>query len=395
LPPGAVVHATLVLRRTDLVPRAVKVGKPPRPGSGLPQEERLVYDDGAASVGLVVAKVAASEDPAARRRRSKADAAGRTNALGEPLPAKESSLKHKPRAQVLADERALALDNPDGHGGGSGGGGGGGGLGSASRPGELPRERKMTVSAKEWHMCSDYANRAVATLRLPPLTRSFVPDGLVVVPSLSVSGEAGRFSLEVHSDCAGLRLEPLAEGRAKTLAAAWTKESAGGSHLHKATWKKNPKFHLRLAAGVDRATVKVTLSRPAGPWKPNVAKDSLGCMLGLYVCKGPTAQRGGLPGDELWHEGEPWSETPFVPAHSVSTPGGFELPGLDSGEVYTLVCATFEPGKTGPFVLSVTADADFSLTKVSAEPPPKAAPAASGFGGKGGGFGGFASKMKK
>jgi hypothetical protein len=55
--------------------------------------------------------------------------------------------------------------------------------------------------------------------------------------------------------------------------------------------------------------------------------------------------------DELWHEVEVWPETPFAPAHAVATPAGFELPGLDGGEVYTLVCATFEPGKTGPFVL--------------------------------------------
>ena len=386
LPPSAVVHATLVLRRTDLIPKSVKVGKIPRPGpNGVtpPQEEILVYDDTAPAIGLLVAKVPASEDPASRRRRTRADNAGRTNALGEPLPVKESSLKHKPRAQVLMDERAASLEaSPEG--------------GGASVPGELPRERKMTVSAKEWHLCSDYANRAVATLSLPPLTRSFAPDGLVVVPSLSSSGEVGRFSLEVHSDCPGIRIEPLAEGRAKTISSAWTKESAGGNHMHKQTWKKNPKFHLRLAAGVERATVKVTLSRPTGPWKPNVTKDSLGCMLGLYLCKGPNAQHGGLPGDEIWHEGEPWSETAFVPANAVSTPAGFELPGLESGEVYTIVCATFEPGKVGPFVLSVTADADFSLTQVSADPPPKAAaPAASkGFGGKGGGFGGFASKLK-
>jgi len=386
LPPSAVVHATLVLRRTDLVPKAVKVGKIPRPGpNGVPppQEEKLVYDDAAPAIGLLVAKVPASEDPASRRRRTRADNAGRTNALGEPLPTKESSLKHKSHAQVLMEERAPSLEaSPEG--------------GGASVPGELPRERKMTVSAKEWHLGSDYSNRAVATLSLPPLTRSFAPDGLVVVPSLSSSGEIGRFSLEVHSDCPGIRIEPLAEGRAKTISSAWTKESAGGNHMQKQTWKKNPKFHLRLAAGVERATVKVTLSRPTGPWKPNVTKDSLGCMLGLYLCKGPNAQRGGLPGDEIWHEGEPWSETPFVPAHAVSTPAGFELPGLESGEVYTIVCATFEPGKMGPFVLSVTADADFSLTQVSADPPAKAAaPASKGFGGKGGGFGGFASKMKK
>ena len=234
-------------------------------------------------------------------------------------------------------------------------------------PGELPKERKVVVSAHEWHLSTDYGNRAVASLRLPPLTASFCPDGLVVVPSLAAGGAAGQFRLEVHSDCAGLRLEPLADGRAKTLAAEWGPQTAGGSHMHRASWKKNPRFHLKLLPppGTGSARVKVTLSRPPGPWRPQLAKDQLGCMLGVYICKGPVAVRGGAggPGDEIWHEGEPWTETPFVPAHTVATPPHFELPALEAGEPYTIVCATFEPGKVGPFVLSATADCDFTLVR--------------------------------
>ena len=52
----------------------------------------------------------ASEDPADRRRRTKAENSVRTNALGEALPAKESSLRTMPRAQYLAAERELAAE---------------------------------------------------------------------------------------------------------------------------------------------------------------------------------------------------------------------------------------------------------------------------------------------
>lgn len=66
--------------------------------------------------------------------------------------------------------------------------------------------------------------------------------------------------------------------------------------------------------------------------------------------------------EEIYHEGEPWSETPFVPMHAVSTPLNFELEPLDD-EVYTIIPTTFEPGNTGPFILSVVADSDFTLQR--------------------------------
>lgn len=64
--------------------------------------------------------------------------------------------------------------------------------------------------------------------------------------------------------------------------------------------------------------------------------------------------------EDITHNGEPWSETPFVPMHSVCTPTGFELEPLED-EVYTIIPATFEPGKTGPFYLSVVSDSEFAL----------------------------------
>jgi len=354
LPPTAAVEAMLVLRRTDLKPSMVR-SKGPKGFVEMPE-----FDERAPGIGLVVSKVAAPEDPADRRRRTKQENSMRTNALGEKLPSKESSLRHAPLLQQLAEANAAAGD--PGHGA------------------RLPLERKSVMSAQEWHLMTDFGNRVVCALKLPPLSASFCPDGLLVVPSLAEAGSEGRFSVEVFSDCEGLRLEPLPDGRAKALSASWDEPSAGGNHMQRGTWKKNPRFHLKLHGADGPVRVKITLSRPPGPWKALVAKDSLGCMLGFYVCRGPNPARGG--GSELYHEGEPWTETPFVPTHSVSTPPGFELPPMD-GEVFTIIPTTFEPGKCGPFVISVTADVNFTLAKDagrSAEAP-ATKPKAGGFGG--------------
>jgi hypothetical protein len=233
----------------------------------------VVFDPREPPIGFVVAKVSASEDPAERRRRFKQESGLRTNALGEKLVAKETSLKGKPRSVLLEEEKeakALAA----GEGGGAGG--------------ELPPERKMVVSSREWHLSTDYSNRAVAMLKLPTLSPTFCPDGLVVVPSLGEVGARGRFTLEVVSDCPGIKLDPMPEGRATVLSGAWGESSAGGSHMHKGTWKKNPRFHLLLPSSAGRTKVKITLSRPPAPWKQQAA--SL-CKSASWAKKALTSSR--------------------------------------------------------------------------------------------------------
>ena len=49
-------------------------------------------------------------------------------------------------------------------------------------------------------------------------------------------------------------------------------------------------------------------------------------------------------------------ESAFVPMHSVRTPVDFCIEPLPEDDVYSIIPATFEPGKTGPFFLSVSAE---------------------------------------
>lgn len=53
----------------------------------------------------------------------------------------------------------------------------------------------------------------------------------------------------------------------------------------------------------------------------------------------------------------------MVPTHEVSTPAGFMLDSNSEDEVFTIMPATFEPGKTGPFFISIATDVEFSLRR--------------------------------
>ena len=111
-----------------------------------------------------------------------------------------------------------------------------------------------------------------------------------------------------------------------------------------------------------KAKVRIVLSRPEAEWKAKCTKDMVGCMMGFYIFHGPNPD----PHHEMGvchHDGKPWGESAFVPMSTVSTPTNFYLEPLANDEVYTIMPATFEPGKTGSFFLSVVADCEFALKR--------------------------------
>lgn len=62
-------------------------------------------------------------------------------------------------------------------------------------------------------------------------------------------------------------------------------------------------------------------------------------------------------------QGRPYEGSPMVPTHEVSTPLGFMLENNPEDDIFTIMPATFEPGKTGPFFISITTDVEFSLRR--------------------------------
>lgn len=51
-----------------------------------------------------------------------------------------------------------------------------------------------------------------------------------------------------------------------------------------------------------------------------------------------------------------------VPQRAVTKSVDLDFDALPDGKVYVIIPATFEPGKEGPFHLSITMDVEFALT---------------------------------
>ncbi|CAM9797164.1 unnamed protein product [Pylaiella littoralis] len=291
-----------------------------------------------ALTGLVICKAKGPEEGLPRGRHV---AAPRANALGEPLPTKASSLKRpgrrRPELTRKKDDQQTAL--PD---------------------------RKIVVEPLEWCVMSDYRSTEVSTLMLKSLRKDFMPTGLFLVPTLSEKGVKGAYSLEIHSDHA-VEVEELPEAASRTIAAEWGTQTAGGSHIHP-DWKKNPCFHLKLRT-TGPAKLRISVSRPEKDWKNKCIRDSVGCMMGFYLMAGPKPNRN----QTIFHEGRPYEGSPMVPTHEVSTPTGFMLDSTSEDEVFTIMPATFEPGKTGPFFISIATDVHFSLRRDRGEASSKGA----------------------
>lgn len=64
-------------------------------------------------------------------------------------------------------------------------------------------------------------------------------------------------------------------------------------------------------------------------------------------------------------QGRAYDGSPMVPTHEVSTPLDFILESGSEDDVFTIMPTTFEPGKTGPFFLSIATDVEFSFRRLA------------------------------
>ncbi len=328
-----------------------------RKGSAMSAEKSLP------TIGMVVCKAPMSDKDMklAAQRRRQTDA--KINALGQKLPTKESSLKLA-KKKMMAEARAAAVEEaiPEK----------GGGRDYIDEDKEMTEEqlmvnpnksgsigkipdRKMVISKEEWSICTDDKSTDVSALYMKQVDIAVLSDGLLIIPSMSEKSIKGGFTLEVHSDYP-VKVEELPETRSKTLSGEWTESTSGGNHLC-TEWKKNPKFTLKLK-NTEPALVKISLSRNQKTWATQVAKDSIGTMMGFYIMNSSKIVR---DMDFIYHDGKPWTETPFVPLNDVSTPESFMLPPLPDDESYCIMPTTFDSGMKGAFFLSVVTESDFSL----------------------------------
>ena len=128
-----------------------------------------------------------------------------------------------------------------------------------------------------------------------------------------MTGVKGHFELEVFAS-ESVILTQLPESSSRMIAGEWTEATAGGCHLNPLTFKKNPKFILKLKKfGQGRRSsvnneqrsnserhsnssqdekerdpseplrTRITVSRVGSNWKSLVKKDTVGCLIGFYL----------------------------------------------------------------------------------------------------------------
>jgi hypothetical protein len=159
---------------------------------------------------------------------------------------------------------------------------------------ELPQlqdnlERKLQILENEWFVQTSYSQDDSAALYqfFKPTQGPFV-----IIPSMTKDSTVADFNLTVFSSNP-VQMQPLNEGFNSVLSGKWTDKNNGGSHLYdkqftqdadKQTWVNNPKYILKFQEKwAEKVEVKITLSRPEGPWKKPVGKNLVGCMIGFYV----------------------------------------------------------------------------------------------------------------
>ena len=79
-------------------------------------------------------------------------------------------------------------------------------------------------------------------------------------------------------------------------------------------------------------------------------------MMGFYLFQGNKLNR---DASTVVVDGKTWTETDFVPMHHVQSPL-LSLPPVFN-ESYVIMPTTWDPNKSGRFLLSVSADCEFTL----------------------------------
>jgi hypothetical protein len=159
----------------------------------------------------------------------------------------------------------------------------------------------------------------------------------------------GNFELEVYSS-EPVILSHIPDSHSRCIAGEWKEGVAGGSHLL-SSWKKNPKYNLKIrnsSYGIPSNT-RISLSRYGEKWKVASKKDTIGCMIGFYIFKNKNGEL-----TQIY-------ESNFIPTDEICTEDSFQLEPLESDEVYTIMPTTFSEGKIGSFILYVMCERDFSL----------------------------------
>ena len=244
--------------------------------------------------------------------------------------------------------------------------------------------KKITLNPLYFYSVTTFCNKIESCIYLPAIPYSWIPDGLIIVPCLSEKHMRGSFELEVYSNIE-VTLTQLPDTKSKSIAGEWSDGLCGGSHLCPTTTKKNPKFELIIkqlpgnkiinttqqqlqqlqqqsqppqSQQSNKCNIRITLSKCGKIWKTLSRHDAVGCMIGFYIYYVVRTEHGGAEQMRQIYESS------FVPTDEISTSSDFTLDYLTGpNEAYVIMPTTMMEGKQGSFVLSVSADCDFTLSK--------------------------------
>ena len=218
------------------------------------------------------------------------------------------------------------------------------------------KERKLQILPNEWFVESHYQYEEYSCLYLK-LEQNHGP--FLIVPSLSQEGIQCSYSLTIYSNNP-VSLDRLKDSQNIVVSGEWKQSSAGGSHLYdssfvrqleKNTWLNNPRYLLKFLEDRD-IRAKITLSRPERLWSKKIARNTVGCMMGLYIFEAEAAKM----------SVESWLRKPeFMPLNEIE-----EILEKDNARAggFIIMPTTYESGMKGPFVLSVSSENEFSLTEI-------------------------------
>jgi hypothetical protein len=346
------IHLKIVVRRTDKGAhqqhghRAGGAGGGAGAGPGEPKAAEVM-------LGMVICKAEMLEDNSAVRKKNQP----RQNAVGEVrfclkaaqlmpvfdhcwmlmlqlIMSKESTLKRK-----VTNDEDLVRDL-------------GGKAVTRRDEGKRTILRKTNLDHHSYHLETSYSSKTDCCVYFPKVPRSWMPNGIMIIPSLSERGVRGTFDVEVYCSEA-ISLTQLPDTYSRSISSAWVEGLAGGSHLCPTTWKKNPKFQFSLKHSSRDINapcrVRITLSRANDKhWRTVRKKDALASMIGFYIF----ISRDGGDMQQIF-------ESTFVTCDELSTENGFMLAPLPGEEEYVIMPTTYGENQLGSFVLSIMSEHEF------------------------------------
>lgn len=141
------------------------------------------------------------------------------------------------------------------------------------------------------YITTSFTDKNEATIFFPYLPRTWLnTNGILIIPCMSEKNIRSDFELEVYSSEL-ITLQALPENCTRTLISEWTEATAGGSKLFESTWKKNPKFSVRMtsralaeAQNSSRTEFmwRITLKKIGNTWDKG-KHDIVGNMIGIYI----------------------------------------------------------------------------------------------------------------